>query len=142
MRLGGNGDRDRIAGKERDHDHRPETWEYRMAENIAGKILVLAGASSRLGAETARDLVRESAKFVPGAVATEPPDQISEPDVARGMQDFYEKHAIPADSFARCVLFTATAGSRGHQRDPVPPDQSEALYPVESLAASGLGEYR
>ncbi len=41
----------------------------------------------------------------PGAVATELPDHISEPDVARGTQDFYAKYAIPADSFARCVLF-------------------------------------
>ena len=41
----------------------------------------------------------------PGAVATELPDSITEPDVAEGIRDFYEKVAIPADSFASMVLF-------------------------------------
>jgi NADP-dependent 3-hydroxy acid dehydrogenase YdfG len=41
----------------------------------------------------------------PGAVATELPDSITEPDVAAGIHDFYEKFAIPADSFARMVAF-------------------------------------
>ena len=41
----------------------------------------------------------------PGAVATELPDSISEPDVAEGFHKFYEEFAIPADSFARAVAF-------------------------------------
>ena len=41
----------------------------------------------------------------PGAVATELPNTISEPDLAKDMKDFYEQHAIPADSFARAVAF-------------------------------------
>jgi NADP-dependent 3-hydroxy acid dehydrogenase YdfG len=41
----------------------------------------------------------------PGAVATELPDSITEADVAQGIQQFYEKYAIPADSFARMVAF-------------------------------------
>ena len=41
----------------------------------------------------------------PGAVATELPNSITEADVAAGIRDFYDKFAIPADSFARCVLF-------------------------------------
>ena len=41
----------------------------------------------------------------PGAVATELPDSISEPDVAEGIQEFYENYAMPADSFARAVAF-------------------------------------
>jgi NADP-dependent 3-hydroxy acid dehydrogenase YdfG len=41
----------------------------------------------------------------PGAVATELPDSISEPGVAKGIRDFYDQYAIPAGSFARCVLF-------------------------------------
>lgn len=41
----------------------------------------------------------------PGAVATELPNTISEPDLAKNMKDFYEQHAIPADSFARAVAF-------------------------------------
>jgi NADP-dependent 3-hydroxy acid dehydrogenase YdfG len=41
----------------------------------------------------------------PGAVATELPDSISEPDVSERMHKFYKEFAIPADSFARAVAF-------------------------------------
>ena len=41
----------------------------------------------------------------PGAVATELPDSITEPDVAENIHNFYEAFAIPADSFARAVAF-------------------------------------
>jgi NADP-dependent 3-hydroxy acid dehydrogenase YdfG len=41
----------------------------------------------------------------PGAVATELPDSITEPDVAQGVRALYDRVAIPADSFARTVVF-------------------------------------
>jgi len=41
----------------------------------------------------------------PGAVDTELPNTISEPDIAESMQQFYKDYAIPADSFARVVAF-------------------------------------
>jgi len=41
----------------------------------------------------------------PGAVATELPDSISEPDVSERIHGFYKEVAIPADSFARAVAF-------------------------------------
>jgi len=41
----------------------------------------------------------------PGAVATELPNSISEPDIAESFHKFYESFAIPADSFARAVAF-------------------------------------
>jgi NADP-dependent 3-hydroxy acid dehydrogenase YdfG len=41
----------------------------------------------------------------PGAVATELPASATEPDIAQGMQAFYDATAISADSFARCVAF-------------------------------------
>jgi len=41
----------------------------------------------------------------PGAVATELPDSITEPDVADRIHKFYKEVAIPADSFARAVAF-------------------------------------
>jgi len=41
----------------------------------------------------------------PGAVATELPNSVTEPDVAQGIQKFYEAVAIPADSFARAVVY-------------------------------------
>jgi NADP-dependent 3-hydroxy acid dehydrogenase YdfG len=41
----------------------------------------------------------------PGAVASELAQSITEPDIAKGMQQFYEEYAIPAESFARTVAF-------------------------------------
>jgi NADP-dependent 3-hydroxy acid dehydrogenase YdfG len=41
----------------------------------------------------------------PGAVATELPNSITEPDVAEGVQEFYKEIAIPAESFARAVAY-------------------------------------
>lgn len=41
----------------------------------------------------------------PGAVATELPCSATEPDVAASLQQFYAEYAIPADSFARAVVF-------------------------------------
>ena len=41
----------------------------------------------------------------PGAVATELPNSVTEPDVAENIRKFYEQVAIPADSFARAVAF-------------------------------------
>ncbi len=41
----------------------------------------------------------------PGAVATELVDSITEPDIREDMSGWYEKTAIPADSFARAVAF-------------------------------------
>jgi NADP-dependent 3-hydroxy acid dehydrogenase YdfG len=41
----------------------------------------------------------------PGAVATELPSSITEADVAKGIGQFYDEYAIPAESFARAVAF-------------------------------------
>jgi len=41
----------------------------------------------------------------PGAVESELPQSVTEADVAKGIQDFYESYAIPAESFARVVAF-------------------------------------
>jgi NADP-dependent 3-hydroxy acid dehydrogenase YdfG len=41
----------------------------------------------------------------PGAVATELPNSITDPDVAENIQKFYEEFAIPAESFAQAVLY-------------------------------------
>lgn len=44
----------------------------------------------------------------PGAVATELPSHITDVESAAGIQQFYEGYAIPADSFARAVVFAVT----------------------------------
>lgn len=41
----------------------------------------------------------------PGAIATELPSSVTEPDVAGLIGKFYEQYAIPAESFARAVAF-------------------------------------
>jgi len=41
----------------------------------------------------------------PGAVESELPDSVTEPDVAGTVRQFYENFAIPAESFARMVAF-------------------------------------
>ena len=41
----------------------------------------------------------------PGAVATELPDSVTEPDFSERVHKFYAEIAIPADSFARAVVF-------------------------------------
>ncbi len=41
----------------------------------------------------------------PGAVDTELPATTKAEGMAQAMQSFYERNAIPASSFARCVLF-------------------------------------
>jgi len=44
----------------------------------------------------------------PGAVATELPESVTEPDVAENLRRFYAEFAIPADSFARMVAFVVS----------------------------------
>jgi len=41
----------------------------------------------------------------PGAVDTELPASVKAAGFAEGVAQFYESHAIPASSFARCVVF-------------------------------------
>jgi NADP-dependent 3-hydroxy acid dehydrogenase YdfG len=41
----------------------------------------------------------------PGAVATELPNSVTDPDASERIRGFYEQVAVPADSFARAVAF-------------------------------------
>jgi NADP-dependent 3-hydroxy acid dehydrogenase YdfG len=56
----------------------------------------------------------------PGAVATELPDSVTDPEAAARIRKFYAEAAIPADSFARAVAFAIA------QPDEV--DINEILY--------------
>ena len=98
-----------------------------LGNNLAGKGIVITGASSGLGEATARLLSAQGATVVLGArridrirsladeltrdggkalaVATELPNSVTEPDVAENIHRMYEEMAIPADSFARAVAF-------------------------------------
>lgn len=41
----------------------------------------------------------------PGAIATELPASVTDPAMSKSLHEFYEKNAIPADSFARAVAY-------------------------------------
>ena len=41
----------------------------------------------------------------PGAIATELPNSVTEPDIAEGVKNFYKDLAIPAESFAQAVAY-------------------------------------
>ncbi|MFL5620769.1 MAG: SDR family oxidoreductase [Gemmatimonadaceae bacterium] len=56
----------------------------------------------------------------PGAVDTELPETITEPDVAERTKKMYAEQAIPADSFARAVIFAMS--------QPDDMDVNEILY--------------
>ena len=56
----------------------------------------------------------------PGAVDTELPNTITDPVVAENMRKFYDDMAIPADSFARAVVFAMS--------QPADVDINEILY--------------
>ena len=56
----------------------------------------------------------------PGAVATELPNSVTDPDAAERIRTFYASVAIPADSFARAVAFAIS--------QPEEVDVNEILY--------------
>ena len=56
----------------------------------------------------------------PGAVATELPDSVTDPDASTRIRTFYEQVAVPADSFARAVAFAMS--------QPEDVDINEILY--------------
>ena len=70
----------------------------------------------------------------PGAVASELPDSVTEPDVAENVRKVYE-NAIPADSFASMVMFAMS------QPDDV--DVNEILFrPDEAGILKGAASRR
>lgn len=71
----------------------------------------------------------------PGAVATELPDSVTEPDVAENVRKFYEI-ALPADAFANIGgLCHEPAGRRGRQRDFVQAGPAGALSRPQNLGS-------
>src|ERR1043166_9010796 len=85
--------------------------------NIRGKVVVITGASS--GQEVKPYNIRTTI-ISPGAVDTELPDHITDPDAGTLIRKLYEDVAVPADSFVRAVVFAIT------QPDDV--DVNEILY--------------
>jgi|ERR1700676_4879203 NADP-dependent 3-hydroxy acid dehydrogenase YdfG len=80
------------------HKVRPGSAVY--AATKAAVLMLSEGLRQEVKAYDIRTTV-----ISPGAVATELPNSITEPDVADNINKFYEEYAIPADSFARAVAF-------------------------------------
>ncbi len=56
----------------------------------------------------------------PGAIPTELPNSVTEPDIAASIHKFYAEIAIPAESFAQAVVFAMS--------QPVEVDVNEILF--------------
>lgn len=64
----------------------------------------------------------------PGAVATELPDSVTDPDASKRIRTFYDQVAVPANSFARAVAFAMSQPEEvEHQRDPLSADEAGSL---------------
>jgi NADP-dependent 3-hydroxy acid dehydrogenase YdfG len=98
------------------HMQRQNSGHFINVSSVAGH-KVGPGSAVYAGTKTAVRVISEGLRqevkpwnlrttiISPGAVATELPNSITEADVAKGIGQFYEKYAIPADSFARAVAF-------------------------------------
>jgi NADP-dependent 3-hydroxy acid dehydrogenase YdfG len=84
--------------------------------SVAGHTVNPGGAvysATKYGVRVISEALRQEVKpynirttvISPGAVATELPGSVTEPDVAVGVNALYESVAIPADSFASMVVF-------------------------------------
>lgn len=77
--------------------------------NVGGAIYSATKYSVRVISEALRKEVKpyhiRTTVLSPGAVDTELPASVGAPGVNETIAAFYRKNAIPADSFARCVLF-------------------------------------
>ncbi|QIE26702.1 putative oxidoreductase (plasmid) [Caballeronia sp. SBC1] len=80
------------------HKVRPGSAVY--AATKAAVLMLSEGLRQEVKAYDIRTTV-----ISPGAVDTELPNSITEPDVADNVNKFYEENAIPAESFARAVAF-------------------------------------
>jgi NADP-dependent 3-hydroxy acid dehydrogenase YdfG len=84
--------------------------------SVAGHKIGPGGAvysATKYGVRVISEALRQEVKpynirttvISPGAVATELPGSVTEPDVAENVNALYESVAVPADSFANMVLF-------------------------------------
>jgi NADP-dependent 3-hydroxy acid dehydrogenase YdfG len=98
------------------HMQRQMSGQFVNVSSVAGHKVMVNGAVYSATKHAVRALsegLRQETKpwnirttiVSPGAVDTELQGGVTEPDIARGMRDFYQANAIPADSFARAVAF-------------------------------------
>lgn len=93
-----------------------KSGQFINVSSVAGHTISAGGAiysatkySVRVISEALRKEVKpyniRTTVLSPGAVDTELPASVGAPGVNAAIADYYQHNAIPADSFARCVLF-------------------------------------
>ncbi|HET7267800.1 MAG TPA: SDR family oxidoreductase [Oleiagrimonas sp.] len=98
------------------HFKEQKSGQFINVSSVAGHTIGAGGAiysatkySVRVISEALRKEVKpyniRTTVLSPGAVESELPASVKAPGVNEAIADFYEHNAIPADSFARCVLF-------------------------------------
>ncbi|VTU13176.1 putative oxidoreductase [Variovorax sp. SRS16] len=98
------------------HMQRQKSGHILNVSSVAGHKIMVNGAVYSATKHAVRALsegLRQEVKpwnirttiVSPGAVDSELPGSVTEPDMARGLRDFYQANAIPAESFARVVAF-------------------------------------
>ncbi|MBS0381237.1 MAG: SDR family oxidoreductase, partial [Proteobacteria bacterium] len=97
------------------HFKAQESGQFINVSSVAGHTISAGGAiysatkySVRVISEALRKEVKpygiRTTVLSPGAVDTDLPGSVGAPGVNEAIADYYQKNAIPADSFARCVL--------------------------------------
>ncbi len=93
-----------------------KSGQFINVSSVAGHTISAGGAiysTTKWGVRVISEALRKEVKpynirttvLSPGAVDTELPSSVGAPEVAGGIAAYYQANAIPADSFARCVLF-------------------------------------
>lgn len=93
-----------------------KSGQFINVSSVAGHTINAGGAvysATKYAVRVMSEAVRKEVKpynvrttvLSPGAVDTELPASVGAPGVNEVIADFYKSYAIPADSFARCVLF-------------------------------------
>ena len=93
-----------------------QSGQFINVSSVAGHIVSPGGAvysATKTAVRVISEGLRQEVKpynirttiISPGAVDTELPASVKAPGVAEGVAAFYQNAAIPASSFARCVLF-------------------------------------
>lgn len=93
-----------------------KSGQFINVSSVAGHTISVGGAiysASKYSVRVISEALRKEVKpynirttvLSPGAVDTELPASVGAPGVNEAIADYYKHNAIPADSFARCVLF-------------------------------------
>ena len=93
-----------------------KSGQFINVSSVAGHTISVGGAiysASKYSVRVISEALRQEVKpynirttvLSPGAVDTELPGSVKAQEVAEGVAQFYAATAIPASSFARCVLF-------------------------------------